>query len=99
MDSVAATALSDDSRPVEKRRRQRRALVGRRIYDLATHEDAWVSPEQIATYYGVSEKTVRRKWIDPGLLEAHRFPGSHVRVNVVTLRAFEQRHAITPQPV
>lgn len=79
--------------------RQRRALVGKRIYDLATHPDAWVTAEQIAEYYGVPLKTVKRKWIDGGLLEAHRFPGHNTRVRVRTLQEFEARHQIVPRSV
>lgn len=96
--------LQDDSRApglteteAERRRQSRRRLVGRRITDLATHNDAWVTPEQIAEYYGVPLKTVKRKWIAGGFLKTHTFPGQLTRVEVKALRAFEQMHQIVPK--
>lgn len=91
--------VAPDESAERRRTRERRALVGKRIYDLASHPDAWVTAEQIAQYYGVALKTVKRKWIDGGLLEAHRFPGHNTRVRVRTLQQFEAQHQIVPQGV
>ena len=50
-------------------------MSGRRIADLATHDEAFISVQQFADYLGVHEKTVRNKWINAGDLPAYDFEG------------------------
>lgn len=95
--SAETLAAKPGAPDADRRRVARRRLVGRRITDLATHADAWVTPEQIADYYGIPLKTVTEKWIPSGTLRAHRFPGRHTRVSVRTLLAFEAKHQIVPK--
>jgi excisionase family DNA binding protein len=46
----------------------------RRIADLATHPDAYITVPHFAAHLGFQERTVR-KWIDAGVLPAYRFEG------------------------
>ncbi len=62
-----------------------------RIVDLARHPDSHVTVAQLAAYWGVSEKTIRRD-IDKGALKAVRV-GSNaliIRIPIEEARRYGQ---------
>ena len=62
----------------------------RTIQDLASHSESFVTVGQLAAYWNVSRKYVRRL-IDTHALEAARFGPRSYRVPTPAARAFEQR--------
>lgn len=73
------------------RRRVRRG--GRRISDLVTHDEPFVTPVQIAVHLGVDRRQVM-KWIGAGSLPAYRF-GELWRIKLADAQAFVQRSQFT----
>jgi len=68
-------------------------MSGRRIADLATHDEAFISVQQFATYLGVDYRTVRNKWIKAGALPAYTFEGVW-RIKRSDAMAFVERHRL-----
>lgn len=66
----------------------------RRIADLATHEEAYVTPQALAEYLTVSRKMVM-KWIEAGVLPAYRF-GRHWRVRTCEAAVFVESQRVRP---
>jgi excisionase family DNA binding protein len=70
-----------------------------RITDLYTHPAEYVTLQAFATYLGVQERTVM-KWIDGGLLVAHRFPlgmgGGEIRIRKTDAIVFVAGSRIKP---
>jgi excisionase family DNA binding protein len=71
------------------------------ISDLTTHPMHYVTPRELADYWGVSVKTVYR-WIDKGALPAEPIGPKLLRIKTDDARAFgtppaEDRTAETKQ--
>lgn len=66
---------------------------GRRITDLATHDQAHLRVSQVARYLQVDRRTVS-KWVEAGILGALRTPEGSFRISTVDLRAFVERHRV-----
>jgi excisionase family DNA binding protein len=62
-----------ESRPDRRQTAAAPRVGGRRITDLATHPDKYLTVQEFATYLGFHEKTVR-KWIGAAVLPAYRLP-------------------------
>jgi excisionase family DNA binding protein len=75
-------------RTEDDRRRVRRG--GRRISDLVTHDEAFVTPMQFAVHLGVDRRQVM-KWINAGSLIAYRFDDRQWRIRLEDARAFVER--------
>lgn len=93
--------------PARDRRRgpdRRRALAhgGRRITDLYTHPEEYVTVQAFAGHLGVQDKTVM-KWIHAGLLTAYQFPpekaGGELRIRKHDAVVFVERARIKPAPL
>jgi excisionase family DNA binding protein len=84
--------LTPDRRTAPDRRRRRRG--GRRITDLASHDQAHLTLEQLATYFAVE----RLKWIRAGALRAYRLGERAWRVRRSDAAAFERRSLFRPKP-
>ena len=61
-----------------------------RVRDLASHEEPFVRPEQLAEYFGVSRRHIR-KLIQSGNLKAVRFGPRSLRVPKQEALDFERR--------
>ena len=84
--------MSDDRRQPERRRRHR---GGRRIADLASHDEAFITIDQFATYLKVDYRTVKAMWIEPGALVAYNFEGIW-RIKVSDAVDFVARNRLSP---
>jgi len=73
------------------RRRIRRPV--QRIDDLATHHEAHVSLDALATHWGLATQTLR-KWVRQGRLPAYRI-GRALRVKVADAHALEVRAIVS----
>ncbi|HEX5109823.1 MAG TPA: helix-turn-helix domain-containing protein [Vicinamibacterales bacterium] len=86
-----------DSRPADPDRRhsddrredRRRPKAGRRITDLSSYPDAWLSVPVVAEYLAVDVAVVRT-CIETGQLAAHLFDGTW-RVRRIDLQAFVEK--------
>lgn len=78
----------DEQRTGGDRRRTTRG--GRRITDLRTHDESFVTPAQLATHLGVGRRQVM-KWIEAGALVAYRFDERQWRIEITDARAFVAR--------
>lgn len=94
--------MSDERRTSERRRRRG---GGCRIVDLASHEAGHVTLRALCDYLAVDRRTVL-KWINVGLLVAHRFPNvsdsgvvsadGEWRIKTADAIAFIERQRIQP---
>jgi helix-turn-helix protein len=85
--------MADDPSSSDRRRvPDRRALArgGRRITDLTTHPDAYVTIPDFAQHLMVQQRTVR-KWIRGGVLKAACFQGEW-RIHTAEAIAFVERN-------
>lgn len=65
------------------------------IEDLAHHQEPHVTVAELAEYFRVSEKTIRRD-IDRGNLEVMRLPGGTIRIPTKSARAYGRPTGLHP---
>lgn len=70
-------------------------MHGRRITDLQTHPDAFVTVPAFAEYVGVTQKQVR-KWITAGVLDGYRLGGTEWRIRTADAITFVERNRYQP---
>lgn len=61
------------------------------IQSLDSHPKKYVSPEELAEYFGVPRRTIYH-WVDKGALPAKKVCGL-LRITVVSARALEDKDA------
>jgi excisionase family DNA binding protein len=89
----ATAAVPDDDRRHPDH--QIRIIGGKRITDLAKHDQDWVTVRQIAEYYSCPPRKVR-EWIHEGLLPAENPGGKRkTRVRLMDLRDFAARQRVS----
>lgn len=84
-----------NTEPRQERRGGRRDV--RKITDLRTHDEAYITAGQFAHYLGVSRRQVS-KWIGAKTLQAYRFGGRWWRIRIQDAQEFVDREReSTPQ--
>ena len=78
----------------EQQPERRRRMHARRITDLATHPDAFVTVQAFAEHLSVDQKTVM-KWIKAGVLTADQF-GREWGIHTADASAFVERNRYQP---
>ena len=69
----------------------------RRIMDLQTHPEPWVTTSDLADYWGVSRKQIYKQ-IDAGTLAAIRLGPRLVRISTAEAIRFEAIAKMSPLP-
>lgn len=77
----------------DRRRDPRVPKRGRRITDLATHDQAFITPRQFAEYLNVDYRTVRYEWIEKGALPAYNFAGV-LRIRIADAREWVEKNRL-----
>ena len=80
-----------DRRETTDRRRVRRG--GRRIADLESHDESFITIDQFAAFLKVDYRTVKYQWIAKGALPAYSFEGIW-RIKLTDAVAFVQRNRL-----
>lgn len=85
--------MTDRRTQPDRREEPRVPKRGRRITDLTTHDEIFITVRQLADYCSVDYRTVRYEWIEKGALPAYNFHGK-IRIKLVDAVDWVERNRL-----